>query len=395
MPGLQTEASLPDLAPRAPDDASRIAAQQRLRERRLLMAMGSYGFTLALVWSYGYMDLLPAQVAWRYFGILAAVNLFFFALFRSGLNLRLRDPSVTFAQAAVSILPSLYVLWFLDHPQARTALAFLSVIPALYGVMALNTRRLLGLIGWFLASYATLVLTLSWLRPERVDGFTEGLLLVSLTLVLVQVALLGGYLSQLRSNLRKRNNELNDALARLNEFAVRDGLTGAYNRRYLVDAISREISRAERGGGVFSVAMLDIDHFKEINDAYGHQAGDDVLRQTVESIGANLREADTFGRWGGEEFLLLLPDTPLTGAATTAERARRQFETLTFDDLEPDLKITVSIGVAEWTRGETLDGIVARADEALYRAKFSGRNRLETDPSPPPAIPANATSTAE
>ena len=279
-----------------------VELQQRLRERRLLMAVGSYAANTALVLFYHHMDLLPGGVIWPYFAMVVTVNVGFFGLIRSGLNLRLRDPSLTFAQAAVSILPSLYVLWYLEQPQARTALAFLAVIPGLYGVMALDTRRFLYLMAWCCLSYGVLALALSVWRPGRITLFTEVLLVVPLVLVLVQVALLGGYLSRLRSNLRKRNGELNQALARLNELAVKDGLTGAYNRRFLVDAISREISRAERGGGGFSIGILDIDHFKKVNDGHGHLAGDEALKRVVEVIGNSLREADSFGVGAARSF---------------------------------------------------------------------------------------------
>ena len=384
MSEAHSGAGLSEAVTERADPVTRVAAQQRLRERRLLMAAGSYSATLGLVAYFYYAGLISARVAQFHFMIVLGLNVAFFAAIRSGWNLRFRDPSLTFVQAAASILPALYVLWFLEQPQARMALTYLAVIPALFGAMALDTRRLLYLNSWVVASYGVLVAGSSVLRPERLSPFTEGLLIVPLVIVLLQVSLLAGYLSRLRTNLRERNAELRSALARLNELAVRDGLTGAYNRRYLMDAVSSEINRAQRAGSRFSVAIVDIDHFKAINDRHGHQAGDAALKRVVAVMRTSLREADSFGRWGGEEFLMLLPDTPAAGAAVTAERVRRCLSSITLPEIAADLHVTASIGIAEWRPDESLNRVIARADQALYRAKGAGRDAVEIDMGPVP-----------
>jgi diguanylate cyclase (GGDEF)-like protein len=119
-----------------------------------------------------------------------------------------------------------------------------------------------------------------------------------------------------------------------------------------------------------------VDFFKQINDIHGHQGGDKILRQLASRVTADLRDIDSFGRYGGEQFLLILPQTALAGAQVKAERIRASIEALRFDDMPADLKVTVSIGLAEFQAGESTDDTLARADLALYQAKDTGRNRV-------------------
>ena len=135
--------------------------------------------------------------------------------------------------------------------------------------------------------------------------------------------------------------------------------------------------------------MLDLDHFKNVNDTYGHAAGDKMLKAFVQVAQQDLRKIDYFGRYGGEEFLLIMSDTRLNGACATAERLRSSVAAARFNDIDPKLIQTVSIGIAEFRRGESVDQIQLRADKAMYKAKANGRNRVEVDDAPPPfaAVP--------
>ena len=163
----------------------------------------------------------------------------------------------------------------------------------------------------------------------------------------------------------------------IQEQATHDELTGVYNRRYIMGAINAEKNRAERSGERFCVLILDIDHFKKINDRFGHLAGDRALVAFSKAITSQLRAIDCFGRFGGEEFLLLMPGTRQAGVLTGAERIRGCVEQTNFSDTGIDAKMTVSIGVAEYQPGESVEEILARADRALYDAKAKGRNRVE------------------
>ena len=166
--------------------------------------------------------------------------------------------------------------------------------------------------------------------------------------------------------------------AELEHLANHDGLTGALTRRALLDACTHEFGRWQRYGHGFALLMLDVDHFKQINDQHGHAAGDRVLVQVVASLGHALRTVDRLGRYGGEEFLVLLPETSVEGARLAAERMRLAVAGRAAAHGLP--ACTISAGVASVQPGDTaLDAVLARADAALYRAKRQGRNRVAVD----------------
>lgn len=155
-----------------------------------------------------------------------------------------------------------------------------------------------------------------------------------------------------------------------------DALTGLPNRLKLNEVLASELARYQRYKTPFSLALFDIDHFKQINDTYGHQQGDQVLQQVARVVRQLIRAVDTVGRWGGEEFLLVLPETPLAGAVTTVERLR---QAVAAADYGPVGRVTASFGVAEVRAGDDADKLLRRADTALYRAKNRGRNRVEVE----------------
>ena len=190
--------------------------------------------------------------------------------------------------------------------------------------------------------------------------------------VVVQVPI-GG----LERRLARAINDLSLALAQTQEAASIDRMTGVSNRQSLLGALFTEVERASRYGRPFSVAFVDIDHFKAVNDNYGHAVGDLVLRGVARTIKANLRATDTIGRYGGEEFMLLLSETGVEDAAALAEKLRQVVERMRFDvDTNPSLSVTISIGVAGGV-GQLLrvDSLVRDADAAMYSAKALGRNQ--------------------
>ena len=173
-------------------------------------------------------------------------------------------------------------------------------------------------------------------------------------------------------HIEQLKNELELARRLVHE----DPLSGALNRRGLDDALAREAARAERNGTPLCVAMIDIDNFKQVNDSFGHQVGDMVLVHLVAVIKETIRTQDLIGRYGGEEFLLLLPDTPDQGAARILDRLRAIIADLDWSAFSPGMQVTISAGVATLKPNETPDIILARADSALYAAKARGRNRI-------------------
>lgn len=158
--------------------------------------------------------------------------------------------------------------------------------------------------------------------------------------------------------------------------AITDPLTGILNRREWLNKLSQAYSKAKRSRRSFGIIMLDLDHFKAINDNYGHDGGDFVLIQTVKIILDDLREEDSFGRYGGEEFLIVLEETPLKAAYDLANRLREKIENHNFQFRSKSIPVTASFGITELQEGDSLpQDIITRVDKALYQAKESGRNR--------------------
>lgn len=165
---------------------------------------------------------------------------------------------------------------------------------------------------------------------------------------------------------------------RISRLANVDALTGLNNRRHLTERFDHELARADRYGGGLAVVMVDIDHFKSINDQHGHEAGDHVLRDVAHTLRAGVRAIDLVGRWGGEEFVVVLAGTTLEGAKIVAERLRASVEAMP-SPVDGLAGVTCSLGVATRRAEEPRDEVLARADAALYRAKRAGRNRAELD----------------
>lgn len=183
---------------------------------------------------------------------------------------------------------------------------------------------------------------------------------------------------QMRTSLVVLARELDTANQELKRLSASDGLTGIANRRFFDEYLSREWRRARRGSGQISLLMCDVDHFKAFNDTYGHQAGDDCLRQIAKNLSNGMeRAADIACRYGGEEFAIVLPDTPLAGARIVAEKIRLSTQALNLaHDGSPYSLVTLSIGLATLAP-TSLDGhqkLIEAADRALYRAKSIGRN---------------------
>ena len=185
-------------------------------------------------------------------------------------------------------------------------------------------------------------------------------------------------IKRLQEALADRERELREANERLTFMSQTDGLTGLHNRRHLEDSLSEMFAHSDRLGEPLTCVMCDLDKFKSVNDTYGHQAGDAVLRQFSDILRAEAREIDKIGRYGGEEFMILLPGTVLDAGVTFAERVRKHVEEHTFTFDGGTLHKTVSCGVAGWPhpRISNTDKLVCAADDALYVAKETGRNRV-------------------
>jgi two-component system cell cycle response regulator len=183
-------------------------------------------------------------------------------------------------------------------------------------------------------------------------------------------------------SLQRENVDLVVKNRALSEVSTKDTLTGLYNRWYMLEKIDSEINRSQRHGSPMSVLMLDLDHFKKINDTYGHQVGDQVLQWVGKTLKESCRVYDVAGRYGGEEFCIVLPETKVGNTNAVADRIKAKMETTTLRIGDADLNITASIGIAgmDSKAAEELlspAALLDRADRALYSAKHHGRNRIE------------------
>lgn len=344
--------------------------RQSLRVGRFLMAAGTSLLVCLALAVCAFLGLLPWRAAIEgTIGVLGLVVLFF-ALFRSGLNTRFGDPSLTTEQVGAAILLLAYIMYHAGP--ARAVLTPFYLVAMLFGVLRLNATRMMGLAFLALLAHATMLHFL-YLRGPGVNPRAALAEFVVLAVVLPWFAVMSGYVNRLRTRLSDSHRELQHAVERIGELAIRDELTGAYNRRFLIDALAREQSRAERLGTPFAVCLIDIDHFKAINDGFGHAAGDAVLKHFARLVPPELRAVDVYGRFGGEEFLVILPGTDRVGAQACAERVRARTEATEFPGAP---RVTVTVGVATYAGKEPVSALLARVDKALYEGKNAGRNRV-------------------
>ena len=190
--------------------------------------------------------------------------------------------------------------------------------------------------------------------------------------------------SRLYDELLRLNERLQETMDALERLATRDSLTGLWNRRSILELLQRELARCAREGRTLAAVMVDIDHFKRVNDEIGHLAGDEVLREVTHRVGSSLRSADVLGRLGGEEFLFILSPADEESAREVMERARLACAAAPIASDSSSFEVTVSLGAAVVAagRGEDLSAVLRAADRALYRAKHSGRNRCEVETLP-------------
>ena len=301
----------------------------------------------------------------------------FYSLIRGGFNVRLRDPSLTAAQMGASLAVILGAMFY-STSDARPLFYLLFLMTFLFGVFRLDTLVMLLLCLLAVAGHGLMVMLLMLSRPEALDLELEILRWVVVTVLLAWFSVMGGYISRMRKQLSTNRDELEKALQAIRGMTVQDELTGAPNRRYLMNALRQQQSRSVRTGEDFCLGLVDIDLFKRVNDTLGHSAGDTVLRLFSENAMKGLRASDQFGRYGGEEFLLLLSRSSMQEARIGAERLRLSTAALRFP-LQADLTVTISIGLAQYRPGEDVEETLKRADLALYRAKAAGRNCVESE----------------
>jgi diguanylate cyclase (GGDEF)-like protein len=345
--------------------------EQRLRRQRVTLAIAASAVTVGITYLVAWAGHLPYEAATIYAAMVALYCVGFYAVIRSGLNLRFADPSLTAAQLVAAGIAVSYLIY--EGGEARPAFLAMYLVAYMFGIFSLSKYWLITVALFYLACYVSVLGLLLLTRPASVELDRELFRIGVFAVLLGWSSYLGIYVRALREHLRRSTEELKQALVWAEDLATKDSLTKCFNRRRMLELLDLERQRAERGSAL-SVCLIDIDHFKVINDSYGHLAGDEVLKQFADVVQGQLRGIDSLARYGGEEFLTLLPQTGLAGAEVVAERVRRAVEAGRFSALPVDRRVTVSIGVAEHRPPDQIDRTLARADAALYDAKRQGRN---------------------
>jgi diguanylate cyclase (GGDEF)-like protein len=360
-----------------------------LRLQRFSLASATSLFMFALTFSASEGGLLVGlNYTWIGFEIGLAIIVFYIAI-RSDFSLRFKDPSLTVPQILVATVVCMQVIWYAN--EARGAFLIVYLLAAIFGIFRLDARLFMR-VGFLAVIIYGVEIAVQWNFTTKPGNLIVDILQwLVLAFLCPWFAYVGEFITTSRRKLRDSNDKLAKAMREVEaamllvqEQAIHDELTGLYNRRYLLAAVDGEVRRAERSNDRFCVLLLDIDHFKRINDTFGHLAGDHVLTLFSQAVSAQLRVIDCFGRYGGEEFVLLMPQTDLNGATLAAERLRCVIEQTNFDTVQSGTSISVSIGVAEFFDGESVAQLIARADLALYSAKNAGRNKVVTAAPPNP-----------
>jgi diguanylate cyclase (GGDEF)-like protein len=351
--------------------------KRRVLQRRQMQAVqaASCSLTTSVLLFYSYIGTVSIGIAATYFLCGIALTGFFVALSETNVNDRFKDHYLTLLQISGHVL--LQFGFLLAAPEI--GYAFLGVLFLIFAFGALRITSQQVVIAWTFTALGLIPIFLLTSTPigmpvgthiERVAA------VLCYILIIGQCAFVGLYGSTLRKMLYDRGFELKEANKRIKELAELDELTGSLNRRSIMQMLNDEASRAHYAKSPCSVALIDLDWFKLINDTYGHPTGDEVLRTFAITIFANIRDNDRFGRFGGEEFLLLLPDTPADDAARILDRLREIIADLDWSAFSPGMQVTVSAGIATLKPDETPDSFLARADRALYAAKDRGRNLI-------------------
>ncbi|MCZ2406844.1 MAG: GGDEF domain-containing protein [Burkholderiales bacterium] len=295
--------------------------------------------------------------------------LLFLLAFRSGLNRRLREKRLKFPIVFCALTGMLAVFYL--EPVTQIVLTPFAFVALAYGMYRIRRPLAYLLGGYLIAGYAAVVGLHYWEQQNAALLRLELMHLLDLGAAVPAFVFLIGKVQLLHHILHRANRKIKN----IQEDAQRDTLLGCYNRRYIVTALEEQQQLADETGIPLCLAVIDLDHFKRINDALGHLGGDEVLRAFARVAQENVRAEDIFGRYGGEEFLLIFPGTALLPALNTCERIRAQVEAQTWKGL-PRGRVTVSIGVTQYVPGESVLEFFSRADTATYLAKEGGRNQV-------------------
>jgi diguanylate cyclase (GGDEF)-like protein len=297
----------------------------------------------------------------------------FYLIIRSGLNKRCEDPTLSYPQviAAQSLVAGGYAVLGPVH----SATLILLALVLMFAMFTMRAEAVRAACAYTVLAMGLVMLWCTHADPVHYQPLHESFNFVIVATVMAAIAQLSEQLVSMRLRLKTQRAALQDALSQIRELASRDELTGLPNRRHMLDLLHDHALRRARGGQRFFVGLVDLDHFKTINDNYGHGVGDQALRGFAEQAREVLRATDVIGRWGGEEFLLILAENGPGEPTIGIERLRAALATTAICAWEPELRVAFSAGLTRYRDGEPVSQAIERADHALYSAKSAGRGR--------------------
>jgi diguanylate cyclase (GGDEF)-like protein len=377
---VETRAGVLSGPPHAPEALSPEALAKRRRERLRMLPFvaASYGVDTVLFCAYFAVGVLPWQMPPAYLAVGLLLCAAFHLVLDSELPERARDHHLVMEQmVANSAVAMAFLLW---APQIGVPLMMGCFVIFAFGALRMKFRSVV---------FGSTALALTMGLVVALFGEGVGLPMAApaervvsglwFAVVLSRLAFLGQHGAHLRAQLNEQRVRLSGALAEVERLAGRDDLTGVMNRRAIMATVTEERERMRRTGTPFAVALFDIDFFKRVNDERGHLVGDEVLRRFCAAANEAIRTTDRLGRFGGEEFLVLMPATDKAEAAhAAAERVRYAVARVDWNGVDSGLEVTVSAGVAIATPEDTVEALLGRADMALYAAKHEGRNRVRS-----------------
>ncbi len=321
----------------------------------------------------GALDLIPQGAARNMSaGILVSVALFYFMLrFDDGQRIPIQN--VVLGQIVLALTWIACAYAFVGEFRGITLM--IMTLVQVFGMFYLRINYQTGV-----ALYAFVVMSavMSYkmaVDPGSYNWKTEFPYFLTMSTSLLATLFLGMRLSALRDRLKAQKKDLREALVQLEQMASHDELTGLLNRRQMSGILEQELKHYARKRQIFCLALLDLDHFKRINDTMGHGVGDEVLRNFAEQARGFVREADSLARWGGEEFLILFPQASLAEAQLALQRLQDRLQVVSICPGLNQLRLSFSAGLVEYVHGERIEQTLDRADQALYIAKSSGRAR--------------------
>lgn len=352
----------------------------RTRVAFQLMAWAVYlGCDLALLMGMS-LGSVNREVGWAFIIATLVTQAAFFVLLRSGWSRKRPDPALMMAQSIWAL--SFIALGYAVAGPLRNCALMLAVLVITYAMFGLSPRQTVAVGFYAVVSIGCAMAVMTRLSPQLFPVEGELLRFGMVLTTLPMTAWIAHYVAELRERLKREHQELRDALSSAHELATRDMLTGVVNRRNMGELLAMALRREAQHGTAFSLALLDIDGLRQINEAHGETVGDEVLRSFAKAVKRTLRGSDVVARWGGDEFLVMLTETPRDYALVGVHRLRRELESAALVPNMPYLKPSFSVGLVAHRSGDTLNHTLDRADRALAAAKVHGRGGMVLDDGP-------------